>query len=370
MFSKLKSFSLVNRLTLLYSLSTAIVLIAIVIFLYPRLINMLHEAYRPHIVATAQHQDNYQHTVIAECRTDMSILLLAGTLGATLLGHFITRRSLRRLDDLTHAMDNITSSSLKQRIDPNDWPKELQQLGITFNHMLDRLDDDFVRISQFTADIAHELRSPIHNLMGETEIALSKEKTPDDYRHLLTINLDEYKHLSRLIENLLFLARMDNQQITLEKERVFIHHEIEKICQFYHAAAEEKSIQLLHQGEAVTHGNHTLLRRAFSNLIANALYYTPPKGIVQITSETMADQKIKITIRDTGVGIAKDHLDKIFDRFYRVDAARAQESGGTGLGLAIVKSIVELHQGAIDITSEPGKGTTISVVLPDIWCQA
>ena len=371
MFLSLEKRSIVNRLTLLYGLSTAIILIAISLFLYLHIISVLDPSIQyldQHDVISSTGQDEliaaHKHGVMIKCLVGLSIMLLGGTLCATLVGAFITRRSLRCLNELTQKMHEISTNSLKQRIDPSSWPIELKDLGLTFNSMLDRLDNSFTRISQFSADIAHELRVPIQNLMNSTELAIEENTSIDEKKNLMLSNLDELQHLSRVIENLLFLARAENQQIDIQKNTIKIQDEIANICEFYQAAADEKDIKINVSGEGRLQANSTLLRRAICNLLSNALHYTPSKGIISININSFKDY-LEIIISDTGIGISKEHLLNIFERFYRVDTVRTnQVNKGVGLGLALVKSIVELHKGSISLVSELGKGTTATLVFP------
>ena len=371
MLLNLEKRSLINRLTLLYGLSMGIILIAISLFLFPLIVDMFDpfiQYYDQRDTLSHAAQDEliaaHRHAVIVKCLTLLFIMLLGGTLLATLAGAVITRRSLRCINDLTQKMQEISTSSLKLRIDPSSWPTELKELGITFNTMLDRLDNNFTRISQFSADIAHELRAPIQNVMSSTELALAEGTSVTEQKSLMLANLEELQHLSKVIENLLFLARAENQQMDIHKTAVHIHDEIAKVCEFYQAAVAEKNININIRGEGLLNGNSTLLRRAISNLLSNALNHSHPDGWITISINPIKDQ-LEISISDNGVGISKEHLSNLFERFYRIDTVRTHTaSKGVGLGLSLVKTIVELHQGHISIKSEFGKGTTATLRFP------
>lgn len=307
---------------------------------------------------------SYQQKILHQYQLALVIVLLGGLLFAVIFGFIIAQRGLRSVNELTETTEKITANSLDRRIDPESWPKELKTLGIAFNRMLDRIETSFAYLTQFSADLAHELRTPVNNLMGETEIVLSRAHTIEDYQQVLTSNLEELQRISQIIENLLFLARADNHQLEIKKEILNVSHEIKCICEFYQAMADEKNIKIYYFGDALVKANPVMFRRMVSNILSNALKYTLPGGEVNFNIEITDDNLVNLVLKDSGVGIEKEHLSRIFNRFYRVDAARSPHSGGVGLGLAIVKSIVDLHQGIISIVSEMGEGTTVKVTLP------
>lgn len=308
---------------------------------------------------------SYQHTLISD-RRNLIIVLLAGTLCALVLGFLVTHRGMRSLYVLTETTQKITATSLHQRIDPKSWPKELGELGHAFNQMLERIETSFLRLKQFTSDLAHELRTPINNLMGETEIALAHGNSVAEYRIVLESNLEELHRVSQLMEKILFLARADNPQLIIQKAPLHINKEMAIVCEFYQAMADEKNIQLSSEGSIIVDADPILFRRMISNILSNAIKYTPSGGWVRLKAKEIDASTVQIICNDNGVGISAEHLPKLFDRFYRVDNSRAQYSGGTGLGLAIVKTIVDLHQGTISILSKPENGTTVIITLKKI----
>lgn len=306
---------------------------------------------------------SYQQTLISKYRSMLIASLTIATLFAIFLGYWIARNGLRSLYELTEATKKITASSLYQRIDPESWPKELKALGMAFNQMLERIEESFSQLAQFSADLAHELRTPVNNLMGQTEILLSRSCSVEEYQQVLGSNLEELHRISQIIDNLLFLSRTENPKLEIKKAALDIANEIHLICDFYQAMADEKNIKVTCEGNAILQANSVMFRRMISNILSNALKYTPTGGFIAMKIKEM-NGHVHITVNDNGIGIAAEHLPKIFNRFYRTDAARSQHSGGTGLGLAIVKSIIELHHGTISITSEPGKGTLVLLVFP------
>lgn len=307
---------------------------------------------------------SWQHAIISD-RKYLTLALFFSALCSILLGFYITQRGMKSLYTLTDQVKNITATSLHQRIDPETLPKELKKLGLAFNETLDNIEASFVRLKQFSSDLAHELRMPINNLIGETEIVLARHHSLAEYQQVMMSNLEEYQRISHLIENILFLSRAENPQLELEKSPIQVDYEIAFICEYYEAMAEDKNISVKLEGKATVYANPVMFRRMISNLLSNALKYTANNGWVRFFIYTDNDN-VHITLSDSGIGIAAEHLPKIFDRFYRVDAARSQESGGTGLGLAIVKSIVDMHHGSISIKSKPQHGTIISIILPSV----
>lgn len=302
--------------------------------------------------------------VIADYRRKLALVLVLGVLGSAGAGIAVARQGMRPLEAITQAAQRITATQLHERLDPVRWPKELTALATAFDAMLARLADAFARMSQFSADLAHELRTPLNNLMGEAEVALSRARASDEYRQVLESSLEEYARLSHMIDNLLFLARVDSPEVQLERSLVEALKEIETVREFHEAMAEEQGIEVTCHGNALVYADPMLLRRAVSNLLSNALQYTPRGGQVTVSVKTFADHAVAVSVSDTGCGIDAEHLPRIFDRLYRADRARSQHPQGTGLGLAIVQSIMHIHHGTVTIHSEPGKGSTAILRFP------
>jgi two-component system, OmpR family, heavy metal sensor histidine kinase CusS len=305
-----------------------------------------------------------QAALLATYRRTLALVLSMGMVVAAGAGIVVARRGMRPLAEITHAAQHITATQLHARIGPVRWPTELTALAATFDEMLTRLEHSFTRLAQFSVDLAHELRTPINNLMGEAEVALARTRTPDEYQQLLGSSLEEYGKLSRMIDSLLFLARAESPETHLERIRLDARQELEALREFYEAMAEEYEVKVRCEGQAWVHADPILFRRAVSNLLSNALHYTPYGGTVTLSVTTAQDHTTLVRVCDTGVGIAPEHLPKIFDRFYRVDPARSQRHPGMGLGLAIVKSILELHGGMVTVQSVPYQGTTITLSFP------
>ena len=293
----------------------------------------------------------------------LGLVLFIGVCFSTLAGFWITRKGLKPLNKITQAVQTISINHLHESISSEKWPKELALLATAFDEMLNRLDESFARLSQFSADLAHELRTPINNLMGETEIALSRQRTVEDYQQILESNMEEFNRLNRMIEELLFLSRAESPEAKIHCSVLVLEDELETISTYYESLAADKKIKIQIVGRATVFADPLLLRRALNNLIANAISYTDIKGKIQIRA-IPSKHYTEINVCDNGIGIDSSELSKIFDRFYRADKARAKNTLGTGLGLSLVKSIMELHKGTVTINSTIGQGTTVILRFP------
>jgi two-component system heavy metal sensor histidine kinase CusS len=200
--------------------------------------------------------------------------------------------------------------------------------------------------------------------MGTADVILAKERTSEEYRNVIESNLEEYSRLTRMIERLLFLARASNHEIKIDKLPLDVTKELARIHELFRAMAEEKGIEIIVNGEGTVCAERDLFGRAVSNLLANALQHTPSGGRVILAGARVSEHLAEVRVTDTGTGIPAEHLDMIFDRFYRVDSARSRSTGGVGLGLAIVKSIMDLHGGTVTVESKPNQGTTFVLVFP------
>ncbi len=302
-------------------------------------------------------------TLLLQYQKMLSLVLLIGVCFSTIAGFWITKKGLRPLNKITQAVQTISINHLHESISSEKWPKELALLAAAFDEMLNRLDESFARLSQFSADLAHELRTPINNLMGETEIALSRQRTLSEYQQILESNMEEFNRLNRMIEELLFLSRAESPETKIHCNVLVLEDELEKIRLFYESIATDKEIKIYIIGNAHVFADPMLLRRTLSNLIANAIYYTNSGGKVGLLAKP-GDHYTEVLVCDNGIGIGTGELSKIFDRFYRADKARAKNTLGTGLGLSLVKSIMELHKGTVTINSKIGQGTTVILRFP------
>ena len=308
-------------------------------------------------------------------------ILLATFAIFPLVGYQIARHGIRPVEEMATTARHISSTNLRERILPEGYPFELASLASTFNQMLDRLEESFERISRFSADIAHDLRTPVNNIRGEAEVALARARSADEYRGVIESCLEEVVRLSDLISDLLFLARAESPLAHLRRERVDVGELLSGVREYYEASAADGGVSLtttVADQPVIAELDRTLLQRAVGNLVANALAHTPPGGAVVLGTNTDVSNTdlsnkdfsnkdlctIRIEVSDTGVGIPAEALPRVFDRFFRVDSSRSQGSGGTGLGLAIVQSIAQLHGGNVSISSQLGLGTRVTLHVP------
>ena len=309
-------------------------------------------------------EDTERAVVLREHRNHVLLAVLSGVLATALLGYVIARRGLRSVRAVARTAGEITANQLGERLRIEDAPAELEDMVRTFNHMLDRLEDSFRRLTQFSSDIAHDLRTPIGNLMIQTQVTLTQRRSIPEYEALLTSNIEDYERLTRMLETMLFLARADNAQVALRKDTISVGLELKHIAEYFEGMADEKSVALEVDASGDLIADAVLFRRAASNLIANALRHTPGGQRVTILGHEQGADQFVVAVTNPGSGITAEHLPRIFDRFYRVDNSRGGSQSSFGLGLAIVKSIMTLHGGKVGVESIPNGLTTFTLVFP------
>jgi two-component system heavy metal sensor histidine kinase CusS len=308
-----------------------------------------------------------ERAILAGYSRDTLLALFTGTLLFAIVSAFIVRRSLRPLHELAKTARAITANNLTAEADPDvaRWPNELRSLADSFYSMLSRINVSYNRCSQCAEEMAHELRNPIQVLMGEAEVILARERTPEEYRQVLESSLEEYNHLARMINELLFISRADNPYMAIQRSRIDARNELEVVRDFYEALSFEQEIAITCVGQACLDADSQLLRRALSNLVCNAVMHTPQGGKIQLEAkEVKGKNVVEILVRDNGCGIASEALPHIFDRFYSVENKNNFSGQGIGLGLPIVKSIMNLHGGSVEIKSIQGTGTTVVLRFP------
>ncbi|WP_089936753.1 heavy metal sensor histidine kinase [Candidatus Entotheonella palauensis] len=302
--------------------------------------------------------------IMANHRLQLGGLLLAGLLVSAGVGAMVAYTSLRPLRAITLAAQRITSQRLDERIAPSKWPRELMLLASAFDTMLDQLEDAFNRLSQFAGDLAHELRRPLQRLKGEAETALTHPAQLDDYQHILGTSLEEYEHMANTIDDLLFLARTANPRHEIAPEHLEGQGILYAMQSYFEALAEEQGIEIICEGKGRLYADPTLVRRALSNLLSNAIRYTPPQGTITLALYETSESATEISVRDTGCGIAPDHLPHVLNRFYQATPTHTPGQHHSGLGLAIVQSIMNVHDGQVNIESTLGTGTTVRLTFP------
>ena len=289
-------------------------------------------------------------------------LLLCAAAG----GYWISTRALAPVDQITRTARTISAQNLSSRLVVPRTGDELQRLSETLNGMLQRLEAAFMKITQFTADASHELRTPVAVMRTRAELSLRKARSPEEYREVIAEVLAELEKTSTLIEQLMFLARADSGAETLHFAPTNVTEVLQEACHQGSALAEARQVGFKEQISADTlwiQGDASSLRRLFLILIDNAVKYTPANGQVEVSLQRN-DGFAVAEVRDTGIGIAEADLPNVFERFYRADKARTRELGGVGLGLSIGRWITEVHSGTIGVRSAPGRGSIFQIRLP------
>jgi two-component system heavy metal sensor histidine kinase CusS len=302
--------------------------------------------------------------MLASYRKQILGAALSGAILAALLGYALVRRGLRPARLIAQQAHSITAQRLDRGLDVASAPYELQQLVVAFNGMLDRLHDSFQRLSQFSADLAHDLRTPINNLMVQTQVALAQARLPEEYQGLLVSNVEEYERLARMLDNMLFLARADHAHVALAFEQLDCRLELQRIADYFEGVAEDSGVRLSITASGQVRADPMLLRRAISNLVANAIRYTEA-GQTILLQAGQVEQATVITVSNPGPQIADSAIPRLFDRFYRADPARSDSASSAGLGLAIVQSIMKLHGGRVDLNRGGDHTTVFTLHFPD-----
>ena len=284
-------------------------------------------------------------------------------LATALLGVWAARSGLRPLRQMGEIAASVSARSLTTRLPVAQMPVELAELATTMNAMLERLDDAFQRLSAFSADIAHELRTPLSNLLTHTQVTLTRPRSLDEYREALHGNLEELQWMAQMVNDMLFLAKADHGLLTPGREPLALGAEVDALLEYYAPLAEDAGVRLVREGQAALGGDRHMLRRALSNLLDNALRFTPAGGEIKVGIEE-ADGRIRLQVANHGEPVDAALLPRLFDRFYRADPARrAGSSEHAGLGLAITQSIVRAHGGTIRAESAAG-WTRFIIELP------
>lgn len=300
---------------------------------------------------------NTEHhlTFLAELHQSLAAYAVLATLLSALLGWLAAHQGLAPLRDMKKRAAAVNGQQLQQRMPVEAVPIEMADLALELNRMLDRLQQDFERLSAFSSDLAHELRTPISNLLTQTQVTLASPRDPATYHDVLASNAEELQRLGRMVSDMLFLAKTERGLSLPHPEQFAVAPEVQALLEFYEAVAEEKQIHLSMQGDGLISGDRLMLRRAISNLLSNALRHTPAKGEVIVRIEAQ-DDRTCVTVENTGQVIDPQVLPRLFDRFYRADPARSHpDSDGAGLGLSITQAIALAHGGTVSAQSALGR---------------
>lgn len=292
-------------------------------------------------------------TVIA-----LPLLLILIGMGAW----WLVQRGLAPLQQFSRVAGKVTTQDLTHRLAVENLPRELSELAQGINFMLDRLDAGVQQLSQFSDDLAHELRAPLTNLMGKAQVTLSRARAPEDYKSALESSTEELDRLARIVADMLFLAQVSHPAARASFEAVSLADEAHRVMELFALSAEDKQLTLSLSGDACVQGDRLMIQRAISNLLSNAIRHSPDGSCISLLIEPHA-KGASLSVSNPGVGIEAQHLPHLFERFYRADNSRARTEGGTGLGLAIVRSIMTLHQGQADVSSVPGGVTLFRLIF-------
>ncbi|MCA8023593.1 heavy metal sensor histidine kinase [Burkholderia metallica] len=295
-----------------------------------------------------------RHSLLQDYRMDAFIASAIGALMVAISGYIITRRGLHPIEKIGHQASNIEAHRLSDRLNIDRSPIELVEISSSINRMLDRLERAFARLSQFSSDLSHDMRTPLANIISSSQIILSRPRRGEEYEALIESNIEECERLQRMIESMLFLARTDNATQHVNLSNINTDDELPKIISYFQHAADEKNVALKSIGSASISADAILFRRAIGNLLSNAVEYALPNTVISIKSYETSSTAL-ICIENIGKEIPSEHINFVFERFYRADHARHGSAKNAGLGLAIVKSIMTLHDGDVSVISKNGK---------------
>ena len=306
--------------------------------------------------------DTHHHThFMDQLRVTLTLYLVLATFLSGFLAWMVARRGLTPLKLMQRQARRIDAQQLDVRMPVQGIPVELSELALGLNLMLERLERDFERLSEFSSDLAHELRTPITNLLTQTQVTLTKNRSVEEYRDILSSNAEEFLRLARMVSDMLYLAKTENGLELPHRESIVLEHEVQALFDFYEAVAEEAGIGLARSGHAVTMGDRLMVRRAMGNLLSNALRHAFRGTTIHIIIIQGTDT-LSVTVQNEGLPIDETVLPRVFDRFFRVEKSRSQaDHSGTGLGLAITKSIMAAHDGEVHVASD--KKTTRFTLL-------
>lgn len=305
---------------------------------------------------------DHQLTFLQNFRRVLLLSTVIASFVSGILGWLVVSRGLKPLGQFEEHVKNISTNRLDIRIPTNDFPTELLPLVVGFNEMLDRLEEDFERLSEFSSDIAHEFRTPIANMMTQIQVALAKTRTVDMYQDILVSNIEELDRLTKTISDMLYLAKSEHNLLLKTNEEIDLNQLSSELCEFYQLAGDDKSLIFELKGHAKLIGDRAMIKRSIGNLLSNAVRHSDENTVI-IVDIHKSETHIVITITNKGDTIPQQYIPYIFDRFYRVDKSRAHtSSSGSGLGLPIARSIARIHNGDISVNSYDGI-TTFTISL-------
>ncbi len=286
----------------------------------------------------------------------LAALLALATVTVLLLSYSVARLGLAPLTRLTRDAQNVRPNNRSQRLDTRSLPFELEDLAKSFNGALERLDHAYGRLESFNADVAHELRTPVTILIGQTEVALTRDRSIEELRHTLQSNLEEFERVRAIINDMLFLARADQGERATGLVEVSLAGEVHRTLEFLEIPLEDAQVRAVSNGDARAFVNTSLFGRALSNLVMNAIQHCTPGATIHV-SITREHGRVRVAVANPGEPIAPHIMEHLFDRFYRAESSRTNSRENHGLGLAIVKAVAEMHRGTVAATSANGINT-------------
>ena len=318
---------------------------------YRALVSNLSTGQQQYKITTAIDMSFHLH-FLNQFQQSLWAIMFGSAVLILLVAWFAIHQGLNPLRGLSQKIHDIQTNKMDVRLDENKVPIELVNMVQSFNAMLDRLQGEFIRLSNFSSDIAHELRTPLTNIITQTQVGLSKKRQSEEYQELLFSNLEELERLTKMVNDMLWLAKSQNGLIKPAQDILSSHEEIEVLFEYFDALAEESSLILHKAGENISFYCDKLhFRQLLSNLLSNAIRYAPKGSSITVSSEITSVEKVCICVSNTGEKIPSAHLPYLFDRFYRPDKSRQRHSDGAGLGLAIVKALAQANSGDVEVSS-------------------
>ncbi|PUA17848.1 heavy metal sensor histidine kinase [Glaciimonas sp. PCH181] len=319
----------------------------------------------PKVVIVGAHVMTQESSILSAYYWQVIGAAAISVLLAALLGFLVLKRGFRPLTSMAGRAAEVSPTNIAIRLREEDAPQELRRLAASFNAMLDRLSEGYENLSQFSADLAHEIRTPIGAMMGQTQVTLNKVRNASEYQQVLESNLEELQRLSRIVENILFLAHADHAGLAVEKTSLVLADELHKIAEYFEGIAEERDIRLVVDASGELQVSPVMWRRAVSNLVVNAVRYALPGSIVRLSSKSQA-QGTCVEVENQGDPIPQEQLDRLFDRFYRGDKSRSEFTESNGLGLAIVRAIMLVHGGSAEVNCSAAGLIRFSLYFPQM----
>lgn len=304
-----------------------------------------------------------EEMMLAAYRLRVIAAIALAVLLTTLLGFMLLRRGLRPLATMSKRAALISPANLSVRLHDEDAPSELRQLVLAFNAMLDRLQAGYEHLSQFSADLSHEIRTPINVLMGQTQVALGQTRSAEEYEQLLESNLEEFTRLAHIVENILFLSRADQDAMIVDRTSLVLSDELHRIVDYFEGLAQERNMCFDLVATGTSYANSVMWRRAVNNLLINAIRYGKPGTTIRLSAQA-DNQGSTVTVENLGSFMPQDELDRMFGRFYRGDRSRSEYTESNGLGLALVKAIMTLHGGSATALATPDGLVRFSLWFP------